>query len=58
MNKDHTQKQVSAQRKFEEWQKEINAKNFAQVTKLQTELSMLVKVKKIELLERDTRIEE
>ena len=57
MNKDHSAKQVAAQRKFEEWQKDINAKNFAQVSKLQTELSMLVKIKKMELLERDTRIE-
>lgn len=45
MRKDHSSKQVAAQRQFEEWQKAITAQNFAQVTKLQTELSLLVKVK-------------
>jgi hypothetical protein len=49
--KDHSEKQLGAQRKYEEWQKTLNAKNFAQVMKLQTELSLLVKVNKAEKAE-------
>lgn len=55
---DHTSKQLAAQRHFEEWQKTINAKNFAQVMKLQTELSLLVKVKAMEQTELRQMIED
>jgi len=56
--KDHTDKQMASERQYEEWKKKINANHFAKVMKLQTELSLLVKVKKAEMMAQIAKMEE